>query len=469
MGGFAIGARDGLAFMAVEAKDVVVIGGGFAGLAAAVALGTRGFRVAVLEGKPALGGRAYSFPDADTGDFVDNGQHVLMGCYHETLDFLEQIGTRRQLIFHRNLEIEMLDGPGRRAHLRTVALPGPLHMSAALLGYRHLTLGERMRLIAGGSHMMYLRSRDRDRLRRMSVAELMDALKQGERARQCFWYPLAIATLNDDPELASAALLAEVLKRAFFSRRDDSAFVYSKVGLSDLYCGAAHDAIEDGGGVVATRSIVEGFDFDPNSAITGVLLRDGSRLSAANYVVAVPPHQLLKLLPEAAVADPFFSRIGALKSSPIICVHVWLDREVTDSAFIGFIGTQTQWLFNKRRIFEQHGERHPGYLSFVISGARKLVDSSNDELLDLVINDLRTMIPAARYANVLKALVLKEKHATMSPDSLSDLSRPATVTPIPNLFLAGDWIQTGLPASIESAVVSGRAAANAIATRVGGG
>ena len=124
-------------------------------------------------------------------------------------------------------------------------------------------------------------------------------------------------------------------------------------------------------------------------------LRDGSRLSAANYIVAVPPQQFLKLLPEAAVADPFFSRIGALKSSPIICVHVWLDREVTDSAFIGFIGTQTQWLFNKRRIFEQHGERHPGYLSFVISGARELVDRSNDELLDIVIDDLHAMIPAA--------------------------------------------------------------------------
>ena len=305
--GSATGACDRIIPVTVEAKkDVVVIGGGFSGLAAGVALAARGFRVAVLEAKPALGGRAYS-NDAETGDFVDNGQHVFMGCYHETLDFLEQIGTRRQLIFHRNLEIEMLDGPGRRSHLRTVALPGPLHMSPALLGYRHLTLGERMRLIAGGAHMMYLRWRDRDRLRRMSVAELMDLLKQGERARRCFWYPLAIATLNDDPELASAALMAEVLKRAFFSRRNDSAFVYSKVGLSDLYCGAAHDAIEHAGGVVATRSIVEGFDFDAGSAITGVRLRDGSRLSAANYVAALPPPQFLKLLPEAAVANPFFT------------------------------------------------------------------------------------------------------------------------------------------------------------------
>ncbi len=466
MGWLAARACVGIASVAVEAKDVVVIGGGFAGLAAGVSLGALGFRVAVLEGKPTLGGRAYSFVDEDTGDFVDNGQHVLMGCYHETLDFLDQIGTRGQLIFHRNLEIEMLDGPGRRARVKTVPLPGPFHMSGALLGYGHLSLGERLRIISGGSRLMYLRSRSRDRLRRISVAELMDELGQSDRARRYFWYPIAIATLNDEPELASAALFAEVLKRAFFSRRGDSAFVYSRVGLSDLYCGAARDAIENAGGVVATRAIVEGFDFDANSAITAVRLRDGSRLSGANYIVAVPPQQCLKLMPEAAIADPFFSRIHALKSSPIVCVHVWLDREVTDSAFVGFIGAQTQWMFNKRRIFEQHGERHPGYLSFVISGARKLVDSSNGELLDLVINDLRTMIPAARNASVVKALVLKEKHATMAPDPLSDLSRPETITPIPNLFLAGDWIQTGLPATIESAVVSGRAAAKAIVARV---
>ena len=452
--------------MAIGSKDVVIVGGGLAGLSAGVALAERGFRVAVLEGKPVLGGRAYSFADAETGDFIDNGQHVLMGCYRETLDFLTRIGSRDKLIVHRNLEIEMLDGPGRRAQLRTAPLPGPFHMTAALLRYRHLTLPQRLGVMRAGMRLLYLQRFAHARLSRMSVAELMDVTGQGERARRCFWYPLAIATLNEDPELASAGLLAAVFKRAFFSRRIDSAFVYSRVGLSDLYCDAARGFIERRDGVVGCRAIVDGLDFDRDGAIGAVRIRDGRTLRAANFIAAVTPGQCLKLLPEGAVAEPFFSRINALKSSPIICAHIWLDREVTDSAFVGFIGTTTQWLFNKRRIFAQYGERHPGYLSFVISGARKLVDCSNDQLLDIVLSDLRAMIPAARQAKVVKTLVLKEKQATMAPDPLSDMSRPSTVTPIANLFLAGDWIQTGLPATIESAVISGRAAAAAVAARV---
>jgi squalene-associated FAD-dependent desaturase len=452
----------------VEPKDVVVIGGGFAGLSAAVALADKGFRVALLERKPALGGRAYSFEDPDTGDFVDNGQHVLMGCYGETIGFLRRIGSGDKLVFHGDLEIEMLAGPGRSATLRTAHLPGPLHMSAALLRYGHLSLAERFSAARAGLRLLRMHRESPATLEKTTVAELMNSLGQSENSRSAFWYPLSIATLNDEPEVSSAALLAEVLKRAFFSRRSDSAFVYSRVGLSDLYCTGARRIIEQSGGVVASHAIVEGLETNGDGRVERVRLRDGRRLGAANFIAAVPPHHLVRMLPENAVADPFFRRIGELSSSPIVCVHIWLDREVTRSAFVGFIGTTTQWMFNKRRIFERHGERHPGYLSCVISGARRLVDLSNEQILDQVVADLGAMIPAARNARVTKALVLKEKQATMAPSIASHELRPSTTTPLGNLFLAGDWIQTGLPATIESAVISGRAAAAAVAERAGG-
>ncbi|MGH7815075.1 MAG: hydroxysqualene dehydroxylase HpnE [Candidatus Binataceae bacterium] len=446
--------------------DVAVIGAGFAGLSAAVALAERGLRVTVLEAKPAPGGRAYSFADPDTGDFVDNGQHVLMGCYRETLDFLEKIGSRGKLVFHEDLEIEMLDGPGKSARLKTARLPGPLHMTAALLGYRHLTFADRLRVMRGGLAMLAMHRRGNGELRKLTVAQLMDRLGQSARARACFWYPLSIATLNDEPELSSSELLAEVLKRAFFSRRADSAFVYSRVGLSDLYCTGAREAIERAGGALAPHSIVETLESGADGRIESVRLRDGRRIAARSFISAVPAHNLLRFLPEHAIADPFFSRFAELSSSPIVCVHVWLDRKVTDSAFVGFIGTTTQWMFNKRAIFEQRGETHPGYLSFVISGARKLVEKSNDELVAIAMNDLHAMIPASREARIVKSIVIKEKHATMAPDLRSHELRPGAETPIANFFLAGDWIQTGLPATIESAVVSGRAAAAAAAKRL---
>ncbi len=447
-------------------RDVVVIGGGFAGLSAGVALAERGFRVAVLERKPALGGRAYSFIDPESGDFVDNGQHVLMGCYAETLDFLKKIGTYDKLVFLENLEIEMVAPGGARATLRTGRLPGPFHMTAAVLRYGHLSFRERASLLRAGLRLLAMRRSDRAALERTDVATLMDRLGQSERARQSFWYPLTIATLNEEPKLASSALLAEVLKRAFFARRRDSAFVYSKVGLSDLYCGAAAEFIQRRDGVVTSRTGVEALELGSGGVIERVRLRDGGSLNAANFIAAVPCGPLLQMLPPGIADDPFFARITGLRYSPIICVHVWLDREVIDSAFVGFIGTTTQWLFNKRRIFDRSGDRHHGYLSFVISGARALVDRSNEELLEQVMNDLRAMVPAAREAKVLKALVLKEKQATMAPAPDSHAIRPGTVTPIPNLFLAGDWIQTGLPATIESAVISGRAAAAAVIARV---
>jgi squalene-associated FAD-dependent desaturase len=451
--------------MTRPSKDAVVIGAGFAGLSAAVALAEKGFRVTVLEGKPALGGRAYSFADSDTGDFVDNGQHVLMGCYTETLDFLDRIGASNQLVFHEDLEIEMLAGAGRSATLKTAWLPGPFHMSGAVLGYQHLSIAERIGVMRGGLKMLAMRRRGGE-LKNLTVAQLMDRLGQSEWARQCFWYPMSIATLNDEPNSSSAHLLAEVLKRAFFSRRRDSAFVYSRVGLSELYCTGSKQLIERAGGTVVSHSLVEALELGPGGGIASARLRDGRRIEASNFISAVPAPQLLRFLPENAIADPFFARLTELTSSPIICVHIWLDREVTALPFVGFIGTTTQWLFNKRRIFTQRGETHPGYMSFVISGARKLVEYGNDDILEIVLNDLHAMIPASRDANVIKSIVLKEKQATMAPDLRSHDLRPTAKTPIPNFFLAGDWIQTGLPATIESAVISGRAAASQVAARV---
>jgi squalene-associated FAD-dependent desaturase len=447
--------------------QVVVIGGGFAGLSAAVALCRRGLAVTLLEQRPELGGRAYSFIDEQIGDTVDNGQHVMMGCYDQALSFLNTIGAADRLVFQDNMTVEMIAPGGRRARLRAARLPGPAHMVQAIMRYAHLRLIERVSLLVAGARILAMLRRERLQLERCSVSGLMDRLGQSEAARRTFWYPLTIAALNEEPPRASAALLAEVLRRAFFGRRRNSAFVYASVGLSELYCTPSKSYIERRGGSLITHAAVAAVELNGGGQVAKVRLREGREISADYFVSAIPWGALLRILPAAVAENAFFSRLNQLSSSPIICTHLWLDRPVIDAPFVGFIDTTTQWLFNKDVIWARRREGVPAHLSFVISGARSLIERPNQDLAAQVVSDLHATIPLARHAKVLRALVIKEKQATMAPSPESCAIRPPCITPLPNLFLAGDWVQTGLPATIESAVTAGHNAASAVATRAG--
>ncbi len=182
----------------------------------------------------------------------------------------------------------------------------------------------------------------------------------------------------------------------------------------------------------------------------------------------MPPQSVLRLLPAALAGNRDFARLAELGSSPIVCLHAWFDREITRAPVVGFIDTTVQWMFNKRRIFAPNGgPGRPGYLSFVMSGARSQLEVDNDALVATVLSDLRQVLPASRSARLLRAMPLKEKHATIAVSPASNRLRPATATALSNLFLAGDWIDTGLPPTIESAVETGHRAAAAIGARLG--
>ena len=330
-------------------------------------------------------------------------------------------------------------------------------MSAGLLRYRHLTIGQRLRVLTGGLKLLAMQRRDRSRAGEDDGRAIDGCAWRKASARaQAFWYPLSIATLNDEPEVSSAALLARSFEaRIFFealrfrirllARRAERSLLHWRRGNYRAQRRRRRDA----------RCRSNRIDIENGSAVR-VRMRDGTRLGAANIICATPSRSGGEDACPARCATIRSSRRSPnCKARRSFACMLGLIADVTDSAFVGFIGTTTQWLFNKRRIFEMHGERHPGYLSFVISGARKLVDHSNDELARNRFEDLRAMIPASSKAKLVRALVLKEKHATMAPAPDTYRLRPTTQTPIPNLFLAGDWVQTGLPATIESAVISG--------------
>ena len=446
-------------------KRVVVIGGGFAGLAAGVALAERGIGVTVLEARPHLGGRAYSFQDAATGTTIDNGQHAMMGCYTETLAFLERIGAAAKVARQRNLRVDMVDASGGAGSIACPPLPGPLHMLAGVLRYRLLRPADRWGALAGGARLLVLHRRRDPRLATWTVADLLRHLGQSADACARFWHPVAIATLNETPDRAAAAPFAEVLARAFFGSRADAQFVLPRVGLSDLYTVDARRFLESRGGRVDCRATVERFRF-ADDRLSGVDLRDGRTIAADGCISAVPPRALEPLVPPSA-------RVGALAAldgfgaSPIVSAHLWYDRPVLGSPFVGLIGTTTQWLFDRTRLEPAPAAEGPQCVSAVISGDREAAGWDTAEVTRVVDGDVRRTLPGRRDAALLQAVVVKEKHATIAPTLAAERRRPGTDTPIDGLYLAGDWTATGLPPTIESAVLSGHRAAARVAARLG--
>jgi squalene-associated FAD-dependent desaturase len=372
-----------------------------------------------------------------------------MGAYTEALDFLREIGAAAKLCVAPRLHVTLADPVLGTAAVAAPPLPGPLQAPAALLRYSLLAPADRVRLLVGALRLV----RREQALDGRTVAEALRDVGQSEAASARFWHPLALATLNESPVLAAARPFAAVLRRAFFAGAAAARFVLASVPLSELYTHDARRAIEAGGGTVcggatvATLALADG-------RVTAVVLRDGRRVEADAFVLAVPCAALLRLLPSTLRDAAPFRALAAVGTSPIVSTHLWLDRPIAwSSPFLGLLGGRTQWLF---------ATDDPRRLASVTSGARFWDETADDAIAAEVLADARAVLPALRAAACRRSLVVRERHATISLTPAADAVRPAVVTPVPNLFLAGDWVQTGLPATIEGAVQAGREAARRV-------
>jgi squalene-associated FAD-dependent desaturase len=444
---------------------VLIIGGGFAGLAAAVDLAEAGRRVLLLERRSFLGGRAYSFTDKTTGDTIDNGQHLMMGCYHRTLGFLEKIGSLDKLKFQRYPQVDFLreesDGSVTHASFKCPPLPAPLHLLGGLAGLKTIGWGDRLRALSVGLAVRGLDG-DRHKLAEITVREWLDSLRQSERIQRGFWGPMALATLNEAPEVASADMFARVIELGFLRTKRDSAMIVSRVGLSDLYTSQAQSFIEDRGGEVRLNAEVARIEFEEDRA-TGVTLRSGSRIEADTVISAVPYFALRRMLP-APRASAHFPYLDRFKSAPIVSINLWYDEPITDLEFAGLLDSPIEWVFNKNAI-NQRGE--PGragrqHLALVISGAHEFADRPKEGLMAMAVGEMRRFFSAARNQEPIHSAVVREHDATISHTVGTALLRPSQRTRFENFFLAGDWTDTGLPATIEGAVWSGQECAQII-------
>jgi squalene-associated FAD-dependent desaturase len=440
--------------------SVVVVGGGVAGLAAASALAERGCAVTVLEAAPALGGRARSFAERSTGDSVDNGQHALMGCYHEFLALLARIGRRGEL-WESELDVPLWDAERGMQRLACPALPSPLHFAAGVLRFGHLSFRERLSALRAGRALVARFGRSRGEDGAFTVAQALLALRQSPQARRALWDPLTWATLNADPAEASAGLLAAVVGRALLGPRSGSRFLLPALPLSELYAEPARKFIEARGGTVRCRAPVDEVVVQGQRAI-GV--RSGGELVLASHVIlAVPPPAVRRIAPpELRALVP-----AALeRATPIVSVTLWLDRPVGGPDFLGLLDGQTQWLFRVDRIHQRTNaaSAEGARIACVRSGASAWLERPTREIAAIALREAAQALEGAAHAKLRHALVLKEVAATLAPAPEIQPLRPGPEGPVRDLLLAGDWTATGLPATLESAALSGhRAAALALA------
>lgn len=429
---------------------VIVIGGGFAGLSCACALAAGGTRVTVLEARRTLGGRAGSFVDEATGEVVDNGQHLLMSCYHETRKFLQTLGTGHHVKYQNRLRVDFIRR-GFRARLKCPPLPAPWHLLSGVLTFKGLRRSDRLALLRAAPALKRLASsRDQvEALEGISVTAWLDRLEQTENLRRWLWHPLAIATLNQSPDSAPASLLAAVLVAGFMGRAADSGLGVATVGLGELYTGASRSFLEARGGTVRTGTPVVGLDVD-SGRVTAALTRDGERIAADAFVSALPPGPLARLQIPGLRAET----LDAFASSPILSVNLWFDRPVSSIAafdFAGLVDARVHWLFNKERILDGRAT----HLAAVISAAGDLMTLGNDDLTAIVEEDVRAALPSAAGAKVTRSMVVRERSATFAATVATEPMRPGPLTLYANLVLAGDWTERGMPATIETAVRTG--------------
>ena len=498
--------------------DVIVIGAGFAGLSTAVRLTRGGARVLVLEARPRLGGRATAFPDSVTGELVDNGQHILLGCYVETFAFLTEIGALDHVRLQPQLTVAMIDPEGRWSRLVCPALPAPWHLVAGILEWDALSWADRLSALrlAAPLKVGLRQAQTEEAWRQGPAAQARDASDrrgpiaaspgetaeswlgrygQTERLREMLWRPLALAALNQPADRAAAPPFARVLAEMFGRDPRAAAIGLPTRPLDLMYAQPARAFIEHHGGEVRTGVAArvriserlveaveaEGARWSPKAVVAAVPWFAIGDLFGVNGVKpeTVPPtgdatsdsdmsrptgdapdHR--QQVGRAAPALPpllaaIVERAGRMASSPIATVNLWFDRQVLDEPFVGLPGRAMQWVFDKRQAFGGSAS----HLSLVSSGADRLVNRPNDQLIAAAHRELLEAIPGVRPARLLRSTVVRERRATFSL-APGQPARPATVTDVRGLFLAGDWIDTGLPATIESAVRSGHRAAEAV-------
>jgi squalene-associated FAD-dependent desaturase len=440
------------------ARRVAVIGGGLAGITAALDCAAAGAHVTLLEVRRRLGGAAYSF-ERD-GLQLDNGQHVFLRCCHAYRGLLARLGSERLTMVQPRLEIPVLS-PGRPpVTLRRGSLPAPLQLAGALARYPYLTLSQRAGAARAALALKRLRPAD-PRLDRRTLGEWLAGHGQDQGAVDALWDLIALPTLNLRAAEASLGLAAFVFQTGLLSRTDAGDVGFHEATLSQTLGEPAERALADAGvrvrlGWRAERLVRTDAGLEVHGR--GARAEHGEALDgvSAEAVVVALPHTRAGALLEQLMGEPARA-LSALASTPIVNLHVVYDRQVCELPFAAGVGTPVQYLFD--RTGAAGAPAGCQYLAVSLSGAEREMAMSVDRLRERYLPALEQLLPRARHARLERFLVTREHAATFRAAPGSAALRLGSDTAVPGLVLAGAWTATGWPATLEGAVMSGHAAA----------
>jgi squalene-associated FAD-dependent desaturase len=441
----------------LQNSRVAVVGGGLAGLAAGCALASSGFRVTLFERRPYLGGRASSYQHPGTGEVVDNCQHVLLGCCTNLIQFYERLGVENKIRWYDRLTF--LEPGGRASVIAPSKLPAPLHNAPAFLRAACLDLSDKLAIGMAMAALAPAAPQDSGE----TFLTWLHRHAQTKQAIERFWKPVLVSALNEELDRMSVPYAAQVVRDSFLKSAAAGRMGVPTVPLTELY-GVAGDYITSRGGEIRFRSSVESFLPESDDV---KLLVSGEQTSFDFVVFAVPFDVLSRILPQVRAAEPLRKTLARFETSPITGIHLWFDRQITDLDHAVLLDRTIQWMFHKSKLLGRGENSNGSYVELVVSSSKTLVEKSRAEIIELALAELREFVPGAREANLVKSTVIKEIHATYSPQPGVDAYRPGSKTVWPRVFLAGDWIATGWPATMEGAVRSGYMAAESVARAAG--
>ena len=442
-----------------DENSVLVVGGGVAGIAAGCALADAGFRVTLVERRGYLGGRASSYFHPGTSETIDNCQHVLFGCCTNLIDLYQRLGVEEQIFWDSRMTL--MEPGGRRSVLAPAPLPAPLHGLPGILRAQCYSLADKSALLWAMGQMMLRRQRPG-----VSLLNWLKAHGQTEGALRRFWELVIASALNSSLDAIEVTYAQKVIRELFLNSPQAGAMGMSRVPLSELYGGVESYLEQRRGRLLRGRSVI-GAEWDADAQTWAVT--SGDELLRARYLVLALPFEamakLLPQMPECEGREELRERLSQLTHWPICSVHLWFDREITELDHAVLLDREIHWMYHKSR-WQPMREREGSYVELVISANAAFAALPREEAIRRAVEQLGEFFPAVKTARVAKSALVKEVRATFGVPPGIDAVRPGSVSPWPQCFLAGDWVQTGWPATMEGAARSGYLAAEALCRSV---